>query len=65
MVSLLCNELKMVFINIIQKNTWMSSSTKQYAIKKLKKIQFIIGNPKQLREDPLLEYDDNLYKNME
>jgi predicted metalloendopeptidase len=43
----------------------MSDKTKKYAIKKLQKIKFIIGNPKELREDPLLDYDDNLYKNME
>ena len=43
----------------------MSSSTKKYAVKKLKKIKFIIGNEKILREDPFLNYNDNLYKNME
>ena len=64
-VSLLCNELKLVFISIIEKNTWLSPSTRKYAIKKLQKLNFVIGNPRQLREDPLLGYDNNLYKNME
>ena len=65
-VNLLCNELRLVFINIIEKNTWMSPVTKKYAIKKLKKLAFVIGNPKELREDPHLDYENNnLYKNME
>jgi predicted metalloendopeptidase len=66
LVVLLCNELKLVFINIIEKNTWLSPVTKKYAIKKLKKLEFVIGNPKELREDPYLDYEsNNLYKNME
>jgi len=65
MTLLLCNELRIVFINIIKKNTWLSDSTKKYAIMKLEKLNFIIGSPDNLREDPCLHYNENLYKNME
>jgi predicted metalloendopeptidase len=65
MTLLLCNELRIVFINIIKKNTWLSDSTKKYAIMKLEKLNFIIGSPDNLREDPCLDYNENLYKNME
>ena len=65
MIKLLCHELRIVFINIIKKNTWLSERTKKYAMTKLEKIKFIIGHPNNLREDPTLNYDEDLYKNME
>lgn len=63
-VSTLCEELKLVYRKILMRNTWLSPSTKEYALKKLDKFRFIFGNPSQLREDPDLDYGGELYDNM-
>ena len=55
-VKNLAEELKKVFINIIERNDWLQPETKKYALLKLNNFQFIIGKPSDLREDPLLEY---------
>ncbi len=60
----LCNDLKIVFKRILMRNTWMQEKTKRFALDKLDKFSFIIGKPEHLREDPLLDYSDNLYDNM-
>jgi len=52
-------DLLTVFKRIIERNTWLSPKTKKYALLKLKYINLIIGSPKILREDPLLNYSDN------
>lgn len=52
-------DLLTVFKRIIKRNTWLSPKTKQYALLKLKHIHLIVGSPKVLREDPLLNYSDN------
>jgi len=65
-VEIMCNDLKKVFIRIIKRNNWLSPKTKKYALLKLKHLDFTIGNPKNLREDPLLDYGlclrENLHK---
>jgi putative endopeptidase len=66
-VENLGNGLKEVFIKIIEKNTWLSPKTKKYALLKLKHLKLVIGSPKLLMPDPLLNYSsddpwDNLYK---
>jgi putative endopeptidase len=63
-VETLCEELKLVYRKILMRNTWLSPSTKEYALKKLDKFRFIFGNPSQLREDPDLHYGSELYDNM-
>lgn len=60
----ICNDLKIVFKRILIRNTWMQAKTKRYALDKLDKFSFIIGKPEHLREDPTLDYGDNLYDNM-
>lgn len=60
----MCEDLRIVYMRIIKRNKWMSSSTKRYALKKLKNITFHIGYMPKLREDPLLGYTTNLYDNM-
>ena len=55
----IAQDLKTVFMRIIQRNTWLSPSTKKYALLKLKFLNIIIGSPAKLREDPLLDYLDN------
>jgi len=63
-VTTMANELKIVFRRLLQGNTWLSKETKRYALYKLSKFKFVIGKPDKLREDPLLDYGDNLYDNM-
>jgi predicted metalloendopeptidase len=55
----LAEDLKQVFIRIIENNTWLQPKTKGYALLKLKHLKLIVGSPKILREDPLLNYSDS------
>lgn len=63
-VTTLSKDLLLIFKQILEKNTWLSHKTKKYALYKLSKFKFIIGKPDNLREDPDLDYGDNLYENM-
>jgi len=58
-VKTIAEDLKRVFVRIIQRNSWMENKTKQKALAKLKNLKLIIGSPELLREDPLLDYKDN------
>jgi predicted metalloendopeptidase len=58
-VEKLANELKTVFMRIVSKNTWLSPSTKKYALLKLEHVKIITSQPDTLREDPLLNYVGN------
>ena len=64
-VEIMCHDLKIVFSRMIQKNTWMSPSTKKYALLKLKHLEFIIAKPQHLRPDPLLNYGSSVIENMD
>jgi putative endopeptidase len=63
-VKTLCTDLKIVFKRILQRNNWMSPSTKKAALNKLEHFNFVIGKPENLREDPDLDYSNNLYENI-
>jgi putative endopeptidase len=64
-VRLFCNDLKLVYRRIIQRNQWMSPNTRKAALNKLDHFAFIIGKPENLREDPDLDYGNkSLYENM-
>jgi putative endopeptidase len=63
-VKVLCNDLKNVFYRIMEKNTWLEKKTKSYALKKIDSLKFTIGYPEYLREDPDLNYGNNLYENV-
>ena len=63
-VKTLCNDLKLVYHRIMTNNTWLSPSTKKYALHKLSKLNFTIGYPETVREDPLLDYNHSLYNNI-
>jgi len=63
-VKIMCNDLKIVFETIIKKNTWLTPSTKKYALLKLKYLTFIIGEPDNIPKDPEIDYSDNLYDNL-
>jgi len=62
----LADDLKTLFIRKLTRNTWLSPSTKETAIKKLEKLKFFVGKPEQLRYDPLHKYkDDDPWYNMD
>lgn len=63
--KVLCFELKRVFRAILSRNSWMSRSTKQYAIRKLDAFKFVFGKPEKLERDPLLNYSTVLYDNLQ
>ena len=55
-----------LLINRIKKNSWLSPKTKVHALKKLEHIDFMIGAPEKLRNDPLLDYTkDDPWENMQ
>jgi putative endopeptidase len=59
-------DLLTVYKRIIKRNTWLSPSTKKYALLKLENIKLEVGRPKILRDDPVLDYSDtDAYLNME
>jgi len=64
-VKILCDDLKIVFKRILERNTWLQPSTKKYALKKLQHFNFVYGKPEGLREDPDLNYGTLLYDNMQ
>ena len=64
-VETMCSELKIVFSRIMKRNSWLSPSTKKYALNKLKHMKFVIAKPELLREDPLLDYGESLIENMD
>ena len=64
-VETMCNDLKVVFTRIMKRNSWLSPSTKKYALNKLQHMKFVIAKPEQLREDPLLDYGTSLIENMD
>jgi predicted metalloendopeptidase len=64
-VETMCNDLKVVFTRIMKRNSWLSPSTKKYALNKLQHMKFVIAKPEQLREDPLLNYETSLIENMD
>jgi len=58
-------DLLEVFKRIIRRNTWLQPITKKHALEKLEKIEIIIGSPKKLEDDPLLDYkSDNFIGNL-
>jgi putative endopeptidase len=64
-VETMCEDLKVVFTRIINRNTWLSPSTKKYALLKLKHLTFTYGNPEFIRADPMLDYTENIYDNLD
>lgn len=58
-VNNLGQDLITVFKRIINRNKWLSPSTKKYALLKLKYLKLTVGSPKLLREDPLLNYSSS------
>jgi putative endopeptidase len=63
--KIICDGLKIVFKRILKRNKWMQPSTKKYALKKLDHFNFIFGKPEKIMEDPNLNYETELYDNMQ
>jgi predicted metalloendopeptidase len=55
-VKTMAEDLKTVFMRIIQRNKWMQPKTKKKALEKLKNFKLTVGSPELLRDDPLLDY---------
>lgn len=65
-VQHLADDLKTLFIRKLRRNTWLQPSTKATAIKKMEKLKFTVGEPAELRYDPLFNYKvDDPWYNME
>jgi len=63
-LEILTEELRQIFIRMIQNNKWLSSNAQNSAILKLNDMKIIIGSQPILRKDPILHYTDNLLENM-
>jgi putative endopeptidase len=55
-VTHMANDLKIVFIRILKRNTWLSPTTKKTAIHKLEHLKLIVGNPQIQYKDPIINY---------
>ena len=58
-VNSMGKDLITVFKRIVKRNTWLSEKTKKYALLKLENLNFGVALPKNMRDDPLLDYKDN------
>lgn len=58
----LVDDLKKLFYQKLQRNTWLATSTKKAALKKLDKLEIFVASPGKLLDDPVLPYvaDDPL-----
>ena len=64
-VENMAKDLVSVFKRIVSRNTWLSPKTKKYALLKLDHLHLIVGSPKILRADPLLDYShDDAWGNL-
>ena len=62
----LADDLKTLFIRKLKRNTWLTPSTRDTAVKKLEKLKFYVGKPENLRYDPIHNYrGDDPWFNME
>ena len=58
-VKTMAEDLKTVFIRIIERNNWMQPKTKRKALLKLQNFKLTVGSPEILRDDPLLNYKED------
>jgi len=63
-VSILSEELRNTFINMLLRNKWLDSSSKKDAILKLKHLKFITGTIDSLEPDPKIEYTNDVWANL-
>jgi putative endopeptidase len=63
-VRIMCSDLKTVFKRIVGRNKWLSPNTKKQALKKLDFMNFVIGKPENLIDDPDITYGKSIGKNL-
>lgn len=64
-IEKMTKDLLLVFKNILKQNTWLHGETKKYALQKLDAIKLETGIPKDVEEDPMLDYsDDDIWSNL-
>jgi len=62
----MAEDLKIVFMRILKRNTWLSPKTKAYSIKKLEHLKLIVGSPEITYPDPDITYSStDVWGNME
>jgi predicted metalloendopeptidase len=62
----MAEDLKIVFMRILKRNTWLSPPTKKYALKKLEHLNLIVGSPEITYADPDINYSStDVWGNME
>ena len=62
----MAEDLKIVFMRILKRNTWLSPKTKAYSIKKLEHLKLIVGSPEITYADPNITYSStDVWGNME
>ena len=65
-VKNMAEDLKLVFIRILKRNTWLTEKTKKYAILKLNHLKLIVGSPEIKHEDPSIIFSSkDAWGNME
>jgi predicted metalloendopeptidase len=67
-VKMIAKDLKLVFIRILKRNSWLTPKTKNYAIHKIEKLQFHIAEEETTQEkthfkDILLDFKANEFFN--
>ena len=64
-VTNMSNDLKMVLYNIIKQNKWMTSKTRNYALKKIENLKIIIGSTLTISNDYDIYYNNSeLWQNL-
>jgi putative endopeptidase len=63
-VKVMCSDLKTVFRRIVAKNKWLSPNTKKQALKKLDFMNFVVGKPEHLIDDPDITYGHSIHDNL-
>jgi len=63
-VKNLSHELRTTFINMLLRNKWLSHTSKEEALRKVKHLNFTIGTIEHLMEDPKIEYTDDVWNNL-
>jgi putative endopeptidase len=62
----MAEDLKIVFMRILKRNTWLSPKTKAFSIKKLEHLNLIVGSPEITFSDPDITYSaTDAWGNME
>ena len=58
-VKTMAEDLKTVFMRIIERVDWMEPKTKKKALLKLNNFKLTVGSPELLRADPILDYKED------